>query len=251
MKKINEILKDLGIEEKEIEIYLAALEGSPCSVIDLAKRTNMKRTSVYNFLNGMIRKGIILPTAVGSKFLYSAALPEDLVHLLDKKKERLMEILPELSMMFIKSGSKKPKIKFYEGVEGIKKVYHDTLTASLGSEQLYYSSLESVYSGLSESFWKDWYTKRVARKIFAKGIMPSDSETEKRYSKKINKEQMRDVILVPQHDLPIENEMIIYENKIALVSFGEDKMGVIIESRQIAGLQRAIFNLLWKALKKK
>ena len=249
MKKIIEILKDLGLEEKEIKIYLAALEGSPCSVIDLSKRTEMERTSIYNFINGMIQKGIIVPTAIGNKFLYSAAQPEELVNLLDKKKERLLEILPELALMFTKSGSKKPKIRFYEGAEGIKKIYYN-LIEEKGGELLFYSSVETMYKELSTTFWDNWIKKKVKSGIPSRGISPSDQFVTGNYSMDVNKKALRDLITVSEKEFPIKNEIMVYKNKMTLVSFGEEKMGVLIESEQIADTQRAIFDLLWNNLKR-
>jgi len=250
MKKAEEILKELGIKDREIDIYLAALEGSPCSVIDLAKRTGMKRTSIYNFINNMIRRGLIIPTASGKKFLYAATNPNDLIQIVDKQKEKLLEIIPELSLIFTKSGSKKPKIRFYEGIEGLKEVYNDTLDQKEGSEILAYANFEEVYRIFPETFRKSYLNKRVNRKkIFTKAIARIGKYAQ--VHSKLNKKELRETILIPEKEFPISNEINIYDDRVAILSFGDEKIGVIIESRQIADTQRAIFNLLWKNLKKK
>ncbi|KKU45024.1 MAG: hypothetical protein UX62_C0043G0003 [Microgenomates group bacterium GW2011_GWA2_46_7] len=67
---------------------------------------------------------------------------------------------------------------------------------------------------------------------------------------KDNKEELRETIILPRKDFPVSNEINIYQNKVAIMSFGDEKIGIIIESQQIADTQRAIFNLLWKSLKK-
>ena len=78
--------------------------------------------------------------------------------------------------------------------------------------------------------------------------MPSDEYIKEHV--KANKEELRESILLPEKEFPISNEINIYQNKVAILSFGDEKIGIIIESQQIADTQRAIFNLLWKSLKK-
>ena len=43
MKNVIETLKQLGFEENEIEVYLAAIEKVPISILELSKRTKIKR----------------------------------------------------------------------------------------------------------------------------------------------------------------------------------------------------------------
>ena len=58
-------------------------------------------------------------------------------------------------------------------------------------------------------------------------------------------------MVIPVKDFPIANETFTYQNKVAILNYGDEKTGVIIESQQNADAQRAIFNLLWKLLKRK
>ena len=67
---------------------------------------------------------------------------------------------------------------------------------------------------------------------------------------KTNKKELREVLTVPKCDFPINNEISIYQDKLAIRSYSDDKLVVVICSQQIADTQRAIFNLLWKLLKK-
>ncbi|MBI2448584.1 hypothetical protein HYV44_03470 [Candidatus Microgenomates bacterium] len=249
MKKVIAILQELGIKEQEIAIYLASIEGSPSSVIDLSKRTGMKRTNIYSFLDDMVEKGLISPTPVGKKTLYAATEPENLVNILEKQKEKLLSVIPDLSLIFIKSGSKKPKIRFHEGVKGLQEIYEDTLDQEEGSEILAYASFEDVYEIFSPAFREYYLKKRVEKKkIFTKAIARSGKHANIHSAS--DKDELRETILLPKEDFPVSNEINIYKNKVAILSFGEEKLGVIIESQQIADTQRAIFNSFWKLLKK-
>ena len=54
-------------------------------------------------------------------------------------------------------------------------------------------------------------------------------------------------------ELPFEeasdfSEVVTYEDKVALISYRENFLGVIIESKEINQMQRAAFELMWSAL---
>ncbi len=247
MNKYYEVLKQLGLNNTEISIYLASLETGPAPVIALAKASGMKRSSIYNFLNDLMRIGIIVASPKGNKFVYSAVAPEGLMALAEKQKESLSAIIPELTMLMGKSGSERPKIRFYEGVEGLKTVYWDTLEQSEDSEILAYATFEDIYRVFPEAFRQQYLKKRIKRKMITKAIARS-GEYALSHAKN-DKKEYRETIVLPVADFPVTNEINIYGDKVAIISFGENKLGIIIESKEIAGTQRAIFNLLWKSLK--
>ena len=64
-----------------------------------------------------------------------------------------------------------------------------------------------------------------------------------------NKQELRQTLMIPKNKFSITNEINIYQDKVAIISLGEEKVGVIIKSKQIADTQRAIFNLLWNNLR--
>jgi len=60
-----------------------------------------------------------------------------------------------------------------------------------------------------------------------------------------------ETLFIPIEKFPFHTEITIYADKVALVSFGRELSGVVLESEDIANSLRLMFNLLWKALKKK
>jgi len=243
-----ETLRQVGLDEKEAKTYLAALEYGPTTMISLAKKSGIKRTSIYNFMNDLVARGFIVSTVSGKRTLYSAVSPKDLEKIAEKQITKVREMVPELMLLFDKS-PQKPRIRFYEGVDGIKTVFNDTLTQPEGSEMIAITSFGAAYDVLGQKFYDDYVKRRVAKNISGRGIISSDKYTETRTSN--NKKELRDAIIVNSKDLPISIEFNIYQNKIAFMSFGTEKLGIIIESQQIADTLRAFFNLAWKGLKKK
>ena len=51
--------------------------------------------------------------------------------------------------------------------------------------------------------------------------------------------------LIPTEKFNFTNEINIYDDKVAIISFKEELIGMIIESTEIANSQRAIFDMCW------
>ncbi|HRY59853.1 MAG TPA: helix-turn-helix domain-containing protein [Patescibacteria group bacterium] len=250
MRTIVPLLEQLGLNDKESKIYLSLLEFGPANITQIALKSGIKRTTVYSFLDTLKNRSFIIETAVGGRKLYDVADPKELERVIEKQKDIVNQITPDLNNILGQREDKsKPKVRFYEGVEGIKKVYEDTLNQPSGSEILAYAGFEEAYRIIPESFLKSYVKRRVKKKISARGLLPFDS-----YSKihiKENKKELRKTIALPADQFPMTNEINIYQNKVAIMSFQKDKIGIIIESEEIASNQRIVFNLLWDALKKK
>ena len=59
-----------------------------------------------------------------------------------------------------------------------------------------------------------------------------------------DREELRESRLIDIERFPFKNQINIFGNKIMIASY-RDLMGVIIESKNIADTQRAIFELAW------
>ncbi len=56
----------------------------------------------------------------------------------------------------------------------------------------------------------------------------------------------REIRLVPSDQFNFTNEIHIYDDKVAIISFKDELIGMILESIEIANSQRAIFNMCWQ-----
>lgn len=240
------ILKQLGLNENEAKFYLAALELGPSTILKLSHKTGLQRSSIYEFMGDLIEKGVIETVISGKRKLYQGAKPEKLKQLLKKQEELLDSIIPELSAMMGK-GIQRPKIMLFEGTEGIIKVYEDLLDQPPGSEALSFTSLEDILSVVPESYATSFLARRTKKNIAVKVILKTDKFS-KEYTTD-SKKKLRTIKTVSKKDFPISNEINTYQNKVSILSFGDEKIGVIIESPQIANSMRAIFNLAWNNLK--
>ena len=241
------LLEKLGLSQKEAKLYLVSLEAGPATIAKLAQKSGLKRGTIYEFLDEMLEKGLLEVIIYGKRRLYRGVEPKKLEKIIDRQKEILNSLLPDLALLTSNS-QEKPKIRFYEGKSGILAAYYEILDLPSKSEVLGFSTFEGIYKIFPENSINNYIQRRVVKNIRQKLIMPSDKFGENHIADNVN--ELRETILIPKEKFPITNEINIYQNKVAIISLGEEKVGVIIESKQIADTQRAIFNLLWDSLRK-
>lgn len=242
------LLEKLGLSQKEARLYLISLETGPATISKLAHKSGVKRGTIYEFLDEMIEKGLLEVIISGKRRLYRGLEPQKLKKIIDRQRDILDNLVPDLSLLML-NNPQKPRIKFYEGKEGLLLAYNEILDLPDGSEVLGYATFEGIYKIFSEKAIGNYIQKRINNKIKQKLIMPTDKYAQSHVED--DKKELRETILIPRKQFFITNEINIYQDKVSIMSLGEEKIAVVMESKQIADTQRAIFNLLWSNLRKK
>ncbi len=241
--EIKHFLAQFDLIGKKADVYLAVLELGSGTVIEIARKSEIKRTTVYDILLDLEKSGLIYQTTKVNKRLFVAEDPEKLKKKLEEKERVLGEMLPQLRSLYNIKGIK-PKIKFYEGKEGLRQVYSDTL--NYGGEILAFAS-EDVVKVLGMDWANDYLAKRVKRGIRARIILPKTEIIERDFNP-LDQKQLRSSKLVSAKKYPFSIEINIYgHQKVALMSSREE-MGIIIEGKEIYNTLKLIFELLWDNL---
>ena len=121
-------LKELNLTDSEIKIYLFLLENGLNTPPKIAVGTKIARNNCYHILNSLKNLGLAEEHLQDKRKAYVASDPESLYRTLDKKREIVKNILPDLRGLYTRQKNK-PKIKYYEGVEQIKEIYLSTLVS--------------------------------------------------------------------------------------------------------------------------
>ncbi|MCK9378747.1 MAG: hypothetical protein M0P97_01210 [Candidatus Moranbacteria bacterium] len=237
-----ETLQKIGMESKHAKIYVACLEIGNASIIEISRKTGIKRTTVYENIEQMVRDGFLKETFQGKRKKIVALNPQELKDLLKKQESLLDQIMPQL-LAAGNANSIKPKIWTYQGKEGILSAYEDSLNYP-GSEIVGWASGEVVCM-FSQKECDSYIRKRVEKKIMQTLIMPSDKSSEEFTSN--DKHQLRRTKIVDSSEYPFKIEINIYANRVAIFSV-KDKLAVILESEPIALAMRMIFKMCWKVI---
>lgn len=237
---LQNVLTNIGLTGKEAKVYLAALEVGPAPASDIALRSKLNRVTTYDVLEKLIKRGYV-STYTKQRIKYFVATEPDIIRMdIRQKYLDFKEVLPDLRRLH--GSTYVPRIRYYEGIEGVKKVYTDTLTAK--TEILNYADSKSIREHWP-TYDQDYVDERVKRRIYLRGIAPED-EQGKRVSAE-NEKKYREIRLVKAGPYAFSNEINIYDEKVSIVSFGKNEVvGMIIESPEIANTQRAIFMMAWE-----
>jgi sugar-specific transcriptional regulator TrmB len=239
--EIKKLLKNFGLKNAEIDVYLSLLELGPASAVEIAKHSKIKRTYIYDIVKSLQDKGILKTTFVKRKKQFVAISPDEFQNMQKQNLEQLNQLLPELRSIQ-RTTTIKPKISFFEGADGIYQIRQDILNnckefSAFSSDLL----MEGSHKKASEEFIRD----RVKRNIFARFICPLTPLNLK--LQKEQKQNLRELRLIQKDKyFPSVITHIYGKNRVAFIDFKE-RFGLIIESYEINQAQLQLFNILWNS----
>lgn len=242
-------LEYIGFSEKEVVVYLALLSLGKGTVTEISRKAGINRPTGYHVLASLSSKELVKVSGKEPKQEYVAESPDRLEKLLQDRIEEdqkfineARKIIPELKS--IHNIVDRPKVLFYEGKEGLQKVYEDTLTSK--EDILAYASVEDIESTLP-NYFPEYYKRRAKKGIKIRAIFPESPEARNRAS--LDSEEKRESLLIPNKEFGFHPEINIYNNKIMIASWRE-KLGIIIESSEIADAMKKIYELSWAEAKR-
>lgn len=242
---MEKIIENFNLEEKEAKVYLASLSLGKSRVSDIAKKAQLNRITTYEILKRLTSKGIA-NNIVHKKIIYFEVIdPKQFLKKIERQAEMAKEVIPQL--LLIKNiSNKQPRVEYFVGVEGLKIVYEDTLNCQ---EKIIYNmaNIENLIAFFGNDFLNTYINKRIKKGIRVDVLIPNNEFAQKyiKNEKQIN--PLRNYKFFNDEQFPIPNEIMIYDNKIILLSFSS-RIGVIIEDHDIAESLKSIFKLLWNKI---
>ena len=240
-------LGNIGLSPSEVEVLCALLQSTKgIRVADLAKKTRLNRTTLYGITKSLIEKGLVSSVEERGVLRYHSIQPELLLNRIEQTRERLevdaeriKKALPLIYAQRTDAASSYPSVQFFEGREGIKQAYEDSVRNN--KSKIMYGFL-GAHVGL-EFMGYDWINAYIeTRKKFGVRAYTVATDTPfLREFKKKDAEQLRVMkILPPGYEFDLE--LIAYDDKVLIASFRhEHPLAVLIEDAEIAKLMKAIF----------
>lgn len=244
ISEIKEILIKSGFSDNESAVFLALLQLGKGTVSQITRKAGLNRTTGYDILDSLVAKNLVSVSGKEPKQEYLAESPDRLIGILEnnvkeaeKRISDIKKIIPELKSIHNVTG--RPKVRFYEGEKGLEDTYEDTLTSK--EPIISYATFDDMHKALPDYFPK-YYKRRAEKGISIRGIVPKTKIAEERMW--FNKEEKREVTFVPADKYYFSPEIDIYDNKVMIASWRE-KLGIIIESAEIADAMKKIYELAW------
>lgn len=259
--EILSMLQAVGLSENEARVYHALLVLGEASPSDIARRGAVKRPTAYVVLNRLVEKDFASKrTQSGGQELFRAVNPHVIVDRHKQLTSRLVDALPRLIALH-PSFHATPSVSVYTGHEGIQKIWDESLTS--GTEILYWADQNLSEVGYLEeqanrvsadlSFVAQYVNKRIAAGVWVRGIIPyePDSKTlaklqlqyrQKEYIrlKREGASACREFYFVPRVESSLQQEINIYEDKVAFISY-KDLLGVVLKGASYVETYRIMF----------
>lgn len=239
------LLESLGLTSAETQVYLTLLKIGSSPVAKIAKEAGIYRPYVYDTLERLTDKGLVSFISRQNRKFYQAAHPQKLLEREETRIKELQEALPQLEA-FLRIPKEETKVELFNGKEIVRIVQKDVL------KTLKEKRGENLVLGVDE-----------------KRFIDADPIIMKQFFNQMKELKLKERVLVREGDnyLPAHKETteyrflpkeffdptstFIYNNKVAIIIFGEPMHGLVIESKLLAGAYRKQFNLLWSIAKTK
>ena len=221
------------------------LRRGPMYASKVAKETRLNRTTTYGVLNELLEKGLASKVRARSATQYQGIAPELLPDYIARKREELRvreqeirDALPQIQLMRNKANVL-PKVQFFEGVEGAKQAYEDTLENNRGKVLRDITGVEAVFKRLGSDWTRYYLEKRTRLGIKCTDLAPESEWARK--SKQDDAQYLRITKFLPAH-YGFDAEIALYDNKVGIFSYAkENPVALIIEDETISDAMRKLY----------
>ena len=237
-------LTDIGLNETQAKVYLLLIKNGSLTPPQTATVINIKRTNAYAVLDQLEELGLATKKEVQKKNTYWAENPIALEKLAKNKRAEALEhenlvqsSMPTLLNYFY-TFTDQPGVRFLQGLEGIKEIYNDMLRTG---KDIYLIRSPHDQDFMSNEYFIKFKDKKS--KLNINTYMLNPQENREVFNEKTDKLYKTSRTQVRPDQYSANVEISTYGDKVSIISFGEEAIGMIIDSPQIANANRQIFEL--------
>lgn len=247
---LEKFLQEIGLSEKAAVIYLHLLKVDQDSVIDIAKATNINRTTVYPVLDELIKKDFVEEIKENKKIFYRARTPDRIESYLQEQKIKIEEqtqsahgIIPQIKGVMRQEGQR-PIIEYYEGRDAIMRASKSFYTETDKEGEVY---LIYPRDKIEEYFTEK--ERKIAKELrLSKNIKSLSIYT---YTKgDYNPDNTGTRFHIDEKEFPVKAEIAIHEDRVRINILGEKLGTIYIKNLDVAETLKSLFKLALKGLKK-
>lgn len=242
---VNAILEEVGLSEKEAIIYLSLLRLGESTASRVSEISDLNRITTYVVLKSLKEKGFCSVYDKNKVQYFKPAKPENILAILDEKKNKVNLILPLLKKEERKI-QEKPEISLFEGKKGMTSMFDTILKDAENNKEVHTYGNFGITEKVIEYQSLHWRKTRLLKKIKLKAVVDYSDEdftrekkwrslSEIRFNKKLKK---------------INSYTLISENFVAYLTFSGELVGVLIKNKDVADKERLNFEILWEQAKK-
>ncbi len=239
------ILEELGLNEREAQVYQTLLRLGECPVADILEATQLHPQLIYRALDSLVARGLVIISYRRHRKYARAEDPRMLERLETERLAKLREALPDL--LALQKGSKDAIVRVEKGAEAVRS-HRARLIDSLpeGSQfQVIGGSGQNFFETMSERL-REIERKRIKKRI-TRLIISFESQREFFVQNDSFKKLTEYRYLSSGY--PVPSSTIISGHNVTLYIWTADPLVIDIESQEAAESYQSYFEALWKIAK--
>lgn len=254
---IQDILTEIGLDKKEIKVFLKLLQVASSRASTLAYQVGLPRTTVQNILLRLENEQIVTKSIEKNVHIYSPVHPENLIHVIEMKKRKvdaryirmiddLKTITPQLLGM-MKEGKNIPRVRFFQGRDAVRQVLFDTLSSK--TELKDFANIDAMFQ-YAQDINDEYVAEREKTSITKRSLLLDTPFARKVYeSGEYSSKSHKGYKWIQSELYPFALELNIYDGKVSYITYVEDEfVGVIIENEYIYQMHDSMWNFIWDHL---
>ena len=241
---IRPLLRRIGLDDREAEIYLALLPLKIARASTIARSAKQSRSHTYLVLRTLVEKGLVSEVERGKVLHFVAEPPQRLLQYVEDCEEELrglkplvasaLPVLQSMESPFVG----KPRVTMLQGLTGMKQVYRDALPndfcALFNPEAMYRAFGANVVTMLFGKY----------RKLSGRDLLV-DNDSSQQYIKEVPQDENYVIRLLPK-DVHFGTDTILYGDNMVLFAYDDEQTIIRIENQNLSDAFRAWFEALWK-----
>lgn len=245
-----DVLKEIGLTDAEIKVYLALLSFGDSTRSALVHKTSISGSKIYDVLDRLAKKGLVSIYIKDKVKHFKSVHPDQILSYIEDKKNNLKKlekeaklILPSLFQEF-SSHNDSNEVELLSGLKGLEVLFRDQIRLLKKGETCY------VIGGTKGSdetslvaFFKKIHFMREKKGIVTKMLynLNQKSIVGSAYS---TKEYSRTSTRFITHSSPVA--INIYKDHVVIIIFGKSTNAIHVQSQEVSNSFMEYFELLWK-----
>jgi sugar-specific transcriptional regulator TrmB len=245
MRELSVLLKEYGLDDMEIALYLTLVGKGRLTAYAIAKDAKIHRSTAYDVLSRLVSRGFLGTLREGTKTTYALSSPNRILSDIKSKEALVTQIAHELS---IAQPRKHTTIQYLEGVESQKQFNIDAF------ERIRSGNVKQILvlgNGPSWTVGSELLVSQLVREFsFMKKKAVYRAIWDTRYKKSALVKQFTPLGEQRYLSLPSLTTTVILDDMAALLFSTNEPKALTINEPKVAAEMRAYFEHLWAIAKK-
>lgn len=236
---MEEELCSLGINKNDAKIFIAINELGLCTTTEIAKKTKIHRSNVYDGVQSLIDKGLISYILKGTTKYFQSNKPQSILDMLKEKEEIAKAIIPRIELLQ-NMGNELSQVSMQEGLTAAKRALDGFLDRD--NTKILIMGVPSDASKLLGPFLPGFHRRRIEQKIVMKHIYNTDVNERIKILSKMPYTEAR--VLPSKYDIPLS--IIIADDEVVLIKWDKNAVVITLKNESIVEAYTTYFNYMWK-----